>query len=137
MSKVCVLYKIRKEEIYSYYNRCDKLDNDIIIEINDHITDSLLSIENFKNELEEFFITVSMCMYMIEHDLYDEYFFSAFKDILEDYDEIKDDFLSENDKELFESDMETVKDYLKKEESNKVYYDVLSSVFEQEINGQQ
>ena len=83
MERVNVLYRVRKEEIYGYYTHFDKLDNESIVDANDHIVDCDLKVENFKNELEEFFNTVAICMYMIEHDLYDDYFFEAFNDIEE------------------------------------------------------
>ena len=137
MSRVNVLYKVRKDEIYHFYSHFDKLDNDSITEANDHIVDVDLKREHFENELEEFFNTTAMCNYMIEHDLYDEYFFSAFDEILEDYEKLQDDFLdNDSDKKLFETDVDNVKDYLIKEESNKEYYDNLSSIYERELESE-
>ena len=136
MNKVNVLYKIRKEEIFGFYSNFNKINVDNIEDVNDHIIDVDLKKEQFDHPLEEFFNTVSMCMYMIENDLYDEYFFTAYKEILEDYNnhEFDDAFISEEDKKYLDSDIEELNDYLKKEETMGEYYNTLSNVMDKEVN---
>ncbi len=136
MNKLNVSYKQRKEEIYHFYSHFKKIDIDSIQDVNDHIVDVDLKKEHFENPLEEFYNTISMCLYMIEHELYDEYFFDAYKEILEEYNDNKYDdyFMNESDKELLDSDIEIVNDYLKKDEAKSKYYDTLTEVMDKEVN---
>lgn len=129
-------YEDRKKEIYHFYEHFDHIDVDNIDEVNDHIVDIDLKKEHFENPLEEFYNTISMCLYMIEHELYDEYFFDAYKEILEEYNDNKYDdyFMNESDKELLDSDIEIVNDYLKKDEAKSKYYDTLTEVMDKEVN---
>ena len=83
MKKVSVLYKDRKKEIEKYYKKYKNIDMDNILDINDKIVDIHLKKEQFEHPLEEFYNIVSMCSYMIDNDLYDEYFFNTYEELLE------------------------------------------------------
>ena len=78
-----VLYEVRKKEIYSFYDN-KKINSDNICEINDYIVDVCLKKENFEETIEEFYNITAMCSYMLEHNLYDEYFFSSFEELLDE-----------------------------------------------------
>lgn len=120
-----ITYSVRKQDIFNYYKHFDKIDVDNIQDVNDHIIDVDLGKDSFDNLDEEFYNTLSMCIYMIENDLYDEYFFELFKLLLDEY-KIEEN----NDKDLIEKDIEIVKDYLKKDEIKSNYYDKLSEVYD-------
>ena len=122
-----MLYDKRKEQIYEYYKRFKKIDLDNIQEVNDTIVDTLLKHEDFESDQDEFYNTLAMCKYMIENKLYDECFFNDYKDLKEEYDSFS--FGSEDEKRLLDSDIEEVDDYLKKEDSEKEYYDKLTEVY--------
>ena len=77
--KVNVLYKDKKKEIFDYYREVGLINVDSISEVNDSIIDKKVSKEDLENDLMEFYITVAMCSFMIENDLYDEYFFNTYK----------------------------------------------------------
>ncbi len=135
MNKLNVKYETRKDEIYHFYSHFKSLDVDSIEDANDHIVDIDLKKENFENPLEEFYNTISMCTYMINHDLYDGYFFEAYKELLSEYEngDYEDYFLDkESDKELLDKDIETVNEYLNKDKMKEKYYDNLSAIYDKE-----
>ena len=125
-------YSDLKKEIYGYYKHCGDINIDNIQEVNDHITDEHLSKSYFENTITEFYVTTSMCTYMIENDLYDEYFFDTFPELLEEFNN-SSSIMNEIEDEL-KSDIDNVSDYLKKEKTKEEYYNKLSEVYEQDIN---
>ena len=128
MNRPNVKYKIRKDEIYHFYSHFNKLDADTIEDANDHIIDVDLKKEHFDNPIEEFYNILSMCSYMANNDLYDEYFFETLNEIIEDYNKgIFDDYI--DDKELIDKDIEEIKEHLKKDEMEKSYYNNLSDIY--------
>ena len=132
MNKPNIKYKVRKDEIYHFYTHHNKVDVDNIEEVNDHIVDVDLKKEHFDNPIEEFYNILSMCTYMVNNDLYDEYFFETLKEILEDYDKGEfDDYL--DDKELIDSDIEEIKEYFKKDEVKNKYYDNLTELYNKDL----
>ena len=137
MNKVSTSYKSRRDEIFGYYKKYKKVDMDNILDINDKVVDKHIKKENFEHPLEEFYNMVSMCLYMIENDLYDEYFFDTYEDILEEYDEgnFDDYFLDiKEDKKLLDDDIYKINEYLAHEESKMSYYDNLSEIYTKEAN---
>ena len=135
MSRVNILYSVRKKEIYDYYNQYKKIDLDNIQDVNDKIIDVHLKKENFDNPLEEFYNIVSMCSYMIDNDLYDEYFFNTYDEILEEYKsgEFDDDFLDVNeDKKSIGEDIYKINEYLSNDNDKMNYYDSLSEIYSKE-----
>lgn len=136
MNRLNVLYEEKKKEIKGYYNEFGLVSVDNIQEVNDQIIDKRLKKEDLENDLLEFYITVSMCLYMIENDLYDEYFFSTYAELLTEYKTGKyDNYFMDilADKELLESDIEDINDYLKKEEAMGKYYDDVSDIYNEEF----
>ena len=136
MNRLNVLYEEKKKEINGYYNEFGLVSVDNIQEVNDQIIDKKLKKEDLENDLLEFYITVSMCLYMIENDLYDEYFFSTYAELLAEYKTGKyDNYFMDilADKELLESDIEDINDYLKKEEAMGKYYDDVSDIYNEEF----
>ena len=139
MNKVSILYKDRKNEINIFYNKYRDIDIDNIQDINDKIVDIHLKKENFEHPLEEFYNIVSMCSYMIDNDLYDEYYFNTFEEILEDYNKGSlDEFFLDinNDKKEIEEDIHKINEYLSLENDKMNYYDSLSEVYTKEVNKQ-
>ena len=137
MKKLDFLYKQRRDDIYKYYSEMGKIDVDSIEEVNDHIIDSDLKQENFENPLEEFYIIVAMCSYMAKNDLYDDYFFSSFDELLEEYTEGKyDEYFCDilKDKELLSNDISEITEYILKDKNEADYYEALSSVYESEYS---
>ena len=137
MNKLNINYETRKREIYHFYEHFDSLDIDTIADANDHIVDIDLKKEHFENPLEEFYNTISMCTYMINNDLYDEYFFETYKELLEEYESGKYDnyFLDIiNDKMDLEKDIEIVNEYLNKDKIKSNYYDKLSEIYDKTSN---
>ena len=135
MSRVNILYSVRKKEIYDYYNQYKKIDMDSIQDVNDKIIDVHLKKENFDNPLEEFYNIVSMCSYMIDNDLYDEYFFNTYDEILEEYKsgDFDDDFLDINeDKKSIGEDIYKINEYLSNDNDKMNYYDSLSEIYSNE-----
>lgn len=125
-------YSDIKNNIYSHYKHFDKIDSDNITDVNDHITDELGK-NYFENNIDEFFVTTAMCTYMIENDLYDEYFFDTFNELLEEFNNSKNIMNIEIEDEL-NNDIDNVSDYLKKEITKEEYYNKLSEVYESELN---
>ena len=126
-------YEDRKKEIFHFYEHFDHIDVDNIDEVNDHIVDIDLKKEHFENPLEEFYNTISMCLFMIENDLYDDYFFESYKELLEEYESNKyeDYFLDkDNDKKLLDEDILIVNEYLNKDRIKSNYYDKLSEIYD-------
>lgn len=120
-----------KKEIYGYYNHIGKVDIDNIQDANDHIIDEHIDQKRLENSNEEFYITVSMCVYMIEHNVYDEYFFEAFKELYEEFNNAS--ALLNNVENELKNDTELIDDYIKKDEINKKYYENLSDVYNNQI----
>lgn len=135
--KLNILYSVLKKEIYSFYEKEGKIDVDNIDVVNDHIVDIDLKKEDFDCPLEEFYIICAMCSYMAKHDLYDDYFFSSFDELLLEYNEGKYDeyFLDiENDKACLKEDIDLICEYILKDESKMKYYDALTQVYENELD---
>ena len=126
-----MLYSKRKEKIYGYYNKYKKINIDNIQEVNDTIIDRLLKQDDFNNDQEEFYNTLSMCKYMIDNNLFDECFFVDYTDLREEYKNFI--FTDEEDKKLLDSDMEDVNEYLRKDKKEKEYYDKLSEVYNDKL----
>lgn len=124
-------YSDIKKEIYGYYEHIGSIDMDSIIDANDHIIDEHLDSSRFENSTEEFYITVAMCSYMINNDLYDEYFFESFKTLLDEFNS-SNAVLNDIEEEL-KKDIDDISDYIKKDELNKEYYDNLSGVYNNQI----
>ena len=120
----------RKEDIYKYYSKFDKIDNENISDVNDKIVDEYLTKDSFINEEEELYNTIAMCTYMIENNLYDDYFFSTSKDIIEDY-EKGSICLLQNDSILDEY-INNIKDYFNKDSAKEDYYNKLSELYDKE-----
>ena len=116
-------YSKVKNEIYGYYKHMGHIDNDNIMDVNDHIIDEHLSSDRFEEFMSELFITVSMCIYMIENNLYDEYFFNSYKELLNEYNNTKNMY-NGLDEDL-KNDMDNLNDYIKKDEIKSKYYDRL------------
>ncbi len=132
MKKVNVLYSVRKKEINGFYNLYKDIDLDNIQDVNDKIVDVHLKKEQFENPLEEFYNIVAMCSYMIDNDLYDEYYFETYDEILEDYDKgmFDDYFLDyENDKSSLKEDINKINEYLSQDNDKMNYYDSLSEIY--------
>ena len=137
MNKVNVLYNKRKEEINNFYSKYKSIDTDNIQDINDKIVDIHLKKENFEHPLEEFYNILAMCSYMIDNDLYDEYYFNTFEEILEDYNEGKFDeyFLNINeDKKAISDEIHKINEYLSIDNDKMNYYDSLSEIYTKEAN---
>ena len=135
MNKVNILYSVRKNEIYGFYNQYKKIDADSIQDINDKIVDVHLKKEHFEKPLEEFYNIVSMCSYMIDNNLYDEYFFETYDEILEEYKngDFDDDFLDINeDKRTLGEDIYKINEYLSNDNDKMNYYDTLSEIYSKE-----
>ena len=114
-----------KNKIYDCYKKFKKIDSDNIQDINDSIIDNMIDKNDFNNEMLELYYTVSMCFYMIENNLYDEYYFNTFNDIIKEL----------GNKELdavLTKDIDTIEDYIKKDEIKSAYYDTLSTLYEDE-----
>ena len=133
MKKLNITYSRRKNDIFHYYNHFDKIDVDNIEEVNDHIIDVDLKKEHFDDPLEEFYNIVSMCLFMVKNDLYDEYFFDTYKEILEDYSNGLFDEYDIEDKETLDNDLNDINEYLKKYEIESSYYDSLSKIYDDKI----
>ncbi len=133
MKKLNITYSRRKNDIFHYYNHFDKIDVDNIEEVNDHIIDVDLKKEHFDDPLEEFYNIVSMCLFMVKNDLYDEYFFDTYKEILEDYSNGLFDEYDIEDKETLDNDLNDINEYLKKDEIESSYYDSLSKIYDDKI----
>ena len=137
MNKLDVLYEDKKKEVFSYYLVYDGINSENISDINDIIIDKKINSNDLKNDLLEFYITLSMCLFMIENDLYDEYFFKSYVELLEDYNNgLFDNYFKDiiNDKQLIEEDIEIINEYLKKEEIKAKYYDDVSNIYNEELN---
>lgn len=134
--KLDILYKDKKKEIYDYYKELGLITVDSIQEVNDNIIDKKIKKEDLENDLMEFYITVSMCSFMIENDLYDEYFFTTYAELLNEYkngtyDNMFMDILS--DKADLESDIEEINEYIKKDEAIRKYYDDVSDIYNEDL----
>lgn len=125
-----IKYTNRKEDIYKYYSKFDKIDNENISDVNDKIVDEYLTKDSFINEEEELYNTIAMCTYMIENNLYDDYFFSTSKDIIEDY-EKGSICLLQNDS-ILDEDINNIKDYFNKDSAKEDYYNKLSELYDKE-----
>ncbi len=134
--KLDILYKDKKKEIYDYYKELGLITVDSIQEVNDNIIDKKIKKEDLENDLMEFYITVSMCSFMIENDLYDEYFFTTYAELLNEYkngtyDNMFMDILA--DKADLESDIEEINEYIKKDEAIRKYYDDVSDIYNEDL----
>ena len=125
-----IKYTNRKEDIYKYYSKFDKIDNENISDVNDKIVDEYLTKDSFINEEEELYNTIAMCTYMIENNLYDDYFFSTSKDIIEDY-EKGSTCLLQNDS-ILDEDINNIKEYFNKDSAKEDYYNKLSELYDKE-----
>ena len=132
MKELNVKYNDRKNEIIAFYSHFDKVNVDNIEEVNDHIIDIDLKKEHFDDPLEEFYNIVAMCLFMSSKDLYDEYFFETYKEILDDYNNgaFSDYNWDSNDKEIFKKDLEEINEHLKKDQVKSNYYDNLSKIYD-------
>lgn len=137
MNKVNVLYSVRKNEINKFYNKYKKIDLENIQDVNDKIIDVHLKKENFEHPLEEFYNILAMCSYMIDNDLYDEYFFDTYDELLEEYEEglFDEYFLDINkDKQDLMDEIYKINEYLAMDNDKMSYYDSLSEVYTKEAN---
>lgn len=120
-------YSDIKNEIYGYYKHMGNIDIDNITDVNDHIIDEHLSAKRFEDSLEEFYITVSMCSYMVEHNLYDEYFFDAYSELIDEFN--KTSALLNNIEDELKQDIDVLNEHVKKDKMMSEYYDNLSNVY--------
>ncbi len=137
MNKVNILYNKRKEEINGFYNKYKNIDIDNIQDVNDKIIDIHLKKENFEHPLEEFYNIIAMCSYMIDNELYDEYFFDTYEELLEEYEEgMFDDFFLDlkDDKNAINDEILKINEYLAHESDMMSYYDNLSDIYTKEAN---
>ena len=137
MNKVNVLYSVRKNEINKFYKKYKKIDLENIQDVNDKIIDVHLKKENFEHPLEEFYNILAMCSYMIDNDLYDEYFFDTYDELLEEYEEgIFDDYFLDinKDKQDLTDEIYKINEYLSMDNDKMNYYDSLSEVYTKEAN---
>ena len=116
-----IKYEERKKEIYTFYDNYKNLSNDNISDANDYIVDVCLRKDSFEETIEEFYNYTAMCSYMLEHNLYDEYFFNTFEEVLEEVE------LVEKTEEL-EKDIIELKNYLNKDTMYLKYYDLISNI---------
>ncbi len=114
-----------KNKIYECYNKFKKIDIDNIQDINDSIIDNMIDKNDFSNEMLELYYTVAMCLYMVENGLYDEYYFETFNDIIKE-------FKNKDLDNILTKDIDTIEDYLKKDEIKSAYYDTLSTLYDDE-----
>ena len=124
-------YSNIKNEIEGYYKHVGEINVDNITDVNDHIIDEHLGSERFENNIEEFYILVSMCAYMAEHNLFDEYFFSSYKELLEEFNSTKN--LINDVEKVLEDDMDIINEYIKKDKMKSEYYNKLSDVYNERI----
>ena len=78
-----------------------------------------------------------MCSYMVSKNLYDDYFFESFDELLEEYNNGNyDDYFMDinSDKVLLDSDIHEITEYVLKDNEKQNYYDALSSVYEEKLN---
>lgn len=137
MNKVNILYNKRKEEINGFYNKYKNIDIDNIQDVNDKIIDIHLKKENFEHPLEEFYNIIAMCSYMIDNELYDEYFFDTYEELLEEYEEgMFDDYFLDlkDDKNAINDEILKINEYLAHESDMMSYYDNLSDIYTKEAN---
>lgn len=118
-----------KKDIYSFYKKYKNLDIDNIQDINDKIVDNDLGRNYLEDFIIEFYVIVSMCVFMIENNLYDEYFFKSYKEMLEEFNNSINMFNLENEK-LLRKDIDIIEEYLKKDQMKINYYDKLSEIYE-------
>ena len=127
MEKLDILYDDKKKEIYSYYLEYSNIDADNIFDKK----------EELDIEVLEFYITLSMCAYMVEHDLYDEYFFKTYLELLDCYNSGEFDNLFKDillDKQSIDNDIDSINDYLKKDEIKMKYYQDVSDIYNDEFH---
>ena len=120
-------YSDIKNEIYGYYKHMGNIDIDNITDVNDHIIDEHLSAKRFEDSLEEFYITVAMCSFMVEHNLYDEYFFDAYSELIDEFN--KTSALLNNIEDELKQDIDVLNEHVKKDKMMSEYYDNLSNVY--------
>ena len=118
-----------KKDIYSFYKKYKNLDIDNIQDINDKIVDNDLGRNYLEDFIIEFYVIVSMCVFMIENNLFDEYFFNSYKEMLEEFNNSINMFNLENEK-LLRKDIDIIEEYLKKDQMKINYYDKLSEIYE-------
>ena len=78
-----------------------------------------------------------MCAYMVEHDLYDEYFFKTYLELLDCYNSGEFDNLFKDillDKQSIDNDIDSINDYLKKDEIKMKYYQDVSDIYNDEFH---
>ena len=107
MEKLDILYDDKKKKIYSYYLEYSNIDADNIFDVNDLIIDQKIKKEELDIEVLEFYITLSMCAYM--------------EDIL-------------LDKQSIDNDIDSINDYLKKDEIKMKYYQDVSDIYNDEFH---
>ena len=128
-----ILYVKKRNEMCNIKIENLEENNKNLLEVNDHIIDVDLKKEHFDDPLEEFYNIVSMCLFMVKNDLYDEYFFDTYKEILEDYSNGLFDEYDIEDKETLDNDLNDINEYLKKDEIESSYYDSLSKIYDDKI----
>ena len=137
MEKLDILYDDKKKKIYSYYLEYNNIDADNIFDVNDLIIDQKIKKEELDIEVLEFYITLSMCAYMVDHDLYDEYFFKTYLELLDCYNSEEFDNLFKDillDKQSIDNDIDSINDYLKKDEIKMKYYQDVSDIYNDEFH---
>ncbi len=112
-----------KYKIYDNYKKFKKISQDDIQEVNDEII-NMIDNENFNNPILELYNTVAICMYMIDNNLYDKYFFDSYKEILS---EIRDKEFDD----ILRKDIDNIEDYIKKDLIKGEYYDKLSEIYDE------
>ena len=124
------IYDELRNKIYSFYDNYGEINNDNIQEVNDYIVDVCLNKDDLEDDLDEFYIYTAMCSYMLEKDLYDEYFFKTFE-------EINNEIELDSKTELLETDIIEIKDYMNKDTLYLKYYDLISNIINSIENGKE
>lgn len=116
IEKLNYTYNDVKDDIITVYRSHKETLNQANIEAsNDYITDEFLGEKAFENELDEFFNVLSICMSMVELQLYDGYFFNEIQEMISRYKNgYFDEYLADNENQAdIDTDISKVEQYIK------------------------
>lgn len=105
-----------KDGIITVYRSHKETLNQANIEANnDYMTDELLGQKAFENELDEFFNVLSICISMVELQLYDGYYFDEIQEMISKYkDGYFDEYLADDENKAdIDTDIAKVEQYIK------------------------
>ena len=117
-------YSEIKKEIEGFYQKYGRVTIDNIEDTNDHILDDEIKTEQL-NDKTEFFTLVAMCAHMVEYNVYDEYIFGSYRELI-------NDFLSEREPD-FVSDVGKINEYLRRDDIKAQFYDGLSDLINNKV----